>query len=36
MDFQRKILNSESDPPPDPMLSTKPEERADNRFGILP
>ena len=29
MDFQRKILNSGSDPPPDPTLSTTPGERAD-------
>jgi hypothetical protein len=27
-------FNSESDLPPDPTLSTKPEERADNRFCI--
>jgi hypothetical protein len=35
MDFQRKILNSESGLPPDPTLSTMPEERVDNRFCIL-
>jgi hypothetical protein len=32
----RTSLNSESDPPPDLVLSTMPEERADNRVCILP
>jgi hypothetical protein len=31
-----RMLNSESDLPPYPTLSTKPEERGDNRFCILP
>jgi hypothetical protein len=31
-----KPFNFESDPPPDPTLSKAPEERADNRFCILP
>jgi hypothetical protein len=30
--IDRTWLNSESDSPPDPRLSTTPEERADNRF----
>jgi hypothetical protein len=30
------LINSESDPRPDPTLSTKPEERGDNRLCNLP
>jgi hypothetical protein len=34
--FWWKRISSESDPPPDPTLSTMPEEREDNRFCIPP